>query len=36
MGAVFALFGGFYYWSKKIIGNEYDSFLGQSGYVKAT
>ena len=29
MGAVFALFGGFYYWSKKIIGNDYDPTLGQ-------
>lgn len=29
MGAVFGLFGGFYYWAKKIIGREYDPFLGQ-------
>lgn len=28
MGAVFALFGGFYYWSNKMIGKNYNEFLG--------
>ena len=29
MGAVFALFAGFYYWTPKIIGKTYNEFLGQ-------
>lgn len=29
MGAVFALFAGFYYWSPKIIGKLYNEFLGK-------
>ena len=29
MGAVFALFAGFYYWSPKIIGKVYNDFLGK-------
>jgi cytochrome c oxidase subunit 1 len=29
MGAVFALFGGFYYWTPKIIGKVYNEFLGK-------
>ena len=29
MGAVFALFGGFYYWAPKIIGKVYNEFLGK-------
>ncbi len=29
MGAVFALFGGFYYWAPKIIGKTYNEFLGK-------
>lgn len=29
MGAVFALFAGFYYWAPKIIGRTYNEFLGQ-------
>jgi group I intron endonuclease len=29
MGAVFALFAGFYYWSPKIIGKKYNEFLGK-------
>ena len=29
MGAVFALFGGFYYWIPKIIGRLYNDFLGK-------
>ena len=29
MGAVFALFGGFYYWTPKIIGKLYNEYLGK-------
>ena len=29
MGAVFALFAGFYFWSSKIIGKTYNDFLGK-------
>lgn len=29
MGAVFALFAGFYYWSPKIIGKNYNELLGK-------
>ena len=29
MGAVFALFGGFYYWAGKIVGKQYNEVLGQ-------
>jgi cytochrome c oxidase subunit 1 len=29
MGAVFGLFAGFYYWSSKIIGKQYNELLGQ-------
>src|SRR3978361_285428 len=29
MGAVFALFGGFYYWTPKIVGRTYNEFLGK-------
>jgi cytochrome c oxidase subunit 1 len=29
MGAVFALFAGFYYWSGKIVGKQYNELLGQ-------
>jgi cytochrome c oxidase subunit 1 len=29
MGAVFALFAGFYYWSPKILGNNYNEVLAQ-------
>ena len=29
MGAVFALFAGFYYWSPKILGQIYNDFLGK-------
>jgi heme/copper-type cytochrome/quinol oxidase subunit 1 len=29
MGAVFALFAGFYYWAPKIIGKTYNEFLGK-------
>ena len=29
MGAVFALFAGFYYWAPKIIGKSYNDFLGK-------
>jgi heme/copper-type cytochrome/quinol oxidase subunit 1 len=29
MGAVFAIFAGWYYWIGKIIGNSYDETLGQ-------
>ena len=29
MGAVFALFSGFYYWAPKIIGKTYNEFLGK-------
>ena len=29
MGAVFALFAGFYYWSPKIIGKTYNELLGK-------
>ena len=29
MGAVFALFAGFYYWAGKIIGKQYNETLGQ-------
>jgi cytochrome c oxidase subunit 1 len=29
MGAVFAIFGGFYYWIEKIIGLQYDDFMGK-------
>ena len=29
MGAVFALFAGFYYWTPKIIGLTYNEFLGK-------
>jgi cytochrome c oxidase subunit 1 len=29
MGAVFALFSGFYYWGSKIIGKQYNEVLGQ-------
>ena len=29
MGAVFALFGGFYYWIPKIVGRLYNDFLGK-------
>ena len=29
MGAVFAMFGGFYYWSGKILGMQYNELLGR-------
>ena len=29
MGAVFALFAGFYYWTPKIVGKLYNDFLGK-------
>jgi cytochrome c oxidase subunit 1 len=29
MGAVFALFAGFYYWTPKIVGKTYSDFLGK-------
>jgi cytochrome c oxidase subunit 1 len=29
MGAVFAIFGGFYYWIEKILGLTYDETLGK-------
>ena len=29
MGAVFALFAGFYFWGPKIIGKSYDDYLGK-------
>jgi hypothetical protein len=29
MGAVFALFAGFYYWTPKIVGRTYNEFLGK-------
>ena len=29
MGAVFALFAGFYYWTPKIVGRTYSDFLGK-------
>jgi Cytochrome C and Quinol oxidase polypeptide I len=29
MGAVFALFAGFYYWTPKILGRTYSDFLGK-------
>jgi cytochrome c oxidase subunit 1 len=29
MGAVFAIFGGFYFWAPKIIGKTYNEFLGK-------
>ncbi len=29
MGAVFALFAGFYYWAGKIVGKQYNEILGQ-------
>ena len=29
MGAVFALFGGFYYWTPKIVGRNVNDFLGK-------
>ena len=29
MGAVFALFAGFYFWGPKIIGKSYNDFLGK-------
>jgi heme/copper-type cytochrome/quinol oxidase subunit 1 len=29
MGAVFALFSGFYYWTPKIIGKTYNDLLGK-------
>jgi len=29
MGAVFAIFGGFYFWSPKIVGQHYNEFLGK-------
>ena len=29
MGAVFALFAGFYFWTPKIIGKTYNEFLGK-------
>jgi len=29
MGAVFAIFGGFYYWVPKIVGKMYNEFLGK-------
>jgi cytochrome c oxidase subunit 1 len=29
MGAVFALFAGFYYWTPKIVGRTYNEILGQ-------
>lgn len=29
MGAVFAIFGGFYYWAPKIVGKMYNEFLGK-------
>jgi heme/copper-type cytochrome/quinol oxidase subunit 1 len=29
MGAVFALFAGFYYWTPKIIGRNINDFLGK-------
>lgn len=32
MGAVFALFGGFYYWISKILGYKYSEFLGQAHF----
>ena len=33
MGAVFAIFGGFYYWIEKIIGLEYDQLLANLHFV---
>nr|YP_009121383.1 cytochrome c oxidase subunit 1 [Thecamonas trahens]AJF36624.1 cytochrome c oxidase subunit 1 [Thecamonas trahens] len=32
MGAVFALFGGFYYWISKILGYKYNEFYGQAHF----
>jgi hypothetical protein len=32
MGAVFALFAGFYYWAGKIVGKQYNEFLGQTHF----
>ena len=29
MGAVFALFAGFYYWTPKIVGKSYNELLGK-------
>ena len=29
MGAVFAIFAGFYYWAPKIIGKSYNELLGK-------
>jgi cytochrome c oxidase subunit 1 len=29
MGAVFAIFAGFYFWAPKIVGKRYDEFLGK-------
>jgi cytochrome c oxidase subunit 1 len=29
LGAIFGLFAGFYYWTPKIIGIDYDEFFGQ-------
>jgi len=29
MGAVFALFAGFYYWAPKVVGKKYNDFLGK-------
>jgi heme/copper-type cytochrome/quinol oxidase subunit 1 len=29
MGAVFAIFGGFYFWAPKIVGLTYNEFLGK-------
>jgi len=29
MGAVFALFAGFYYWAPKVVGKTYNDFLGK-------
>ena len=32
MGAVFALFAGFYYWAGKIVGKQYNEVLGQTHF----
>jgi len=33
MGAVFAIFGGFYYWIEKITGLQYDNFMGKLHFI---
>jgi cytochrome c oxidase subunit 1 len=33
MGAVFAIFGGFYYWIEKIIGLKYDQLLANIHFI---